>query len=101
MGTKYHIYYVYILKCSDNTYYTGVTNNVDRRVREHQSGEALNSYTSKRRPVQLVFYAEFSNLEDAIEKEKKIKKWSKSKKEALINEEFELLPVLSKKKFKE
>ena len=98
MNSKYHIYYVYILKCNDSTYYTGVTNNIDRRVREHQSGEALNSYTSKRRPVQLVFYAEFSNVEDAIEKEKKIKKWSKKKKEALINGEFEWLPLLAKKK---
>ena len=101
MNKKFHIYFVYILKCNDGTYYTGVTNNIERRLSEHQSGENINSYTYKRRPVKLMFYVEFSNIEFAIEKEKQIKKWSKSKKEALINGEFKLLPELSKKKFNE
>ena len=101
MNEKFHIYFVYILKCNDNTYYTGVTNNIERRFSEHQSGEDVNSYRHKRRPVKLMFYAEFSNIEFAIEKEKQIKKWSRTKKEALINGAFELLPELSKKKFKE
>lgn len=96
---KYHQYFVYLLRCSDNTYYTGVTNDVHSRLTEHQSGEDPNSYTYKRRPVQLVFFTEFSDINSAIEKEKQIKKWSKVKKEALINERFELLPELSKKKF--
>ncbi|MDG1476422.1 MAG: GIY-YIG nuclease family protein [Vicingaceae bacterium] len=96
---KYHCYFVYILKCNDNTYYTGVTNNIERRLLEHQSDENLNSYTHKRRPVELVFYSEFSNIEDAIEKEKQIKKWSKKKKEALISNNFDSLPILSKKTF--
>jgi len=96
---KYHTYYVYILKCNDGTYYTGVTNNIERRFSEHQSGEDKKSYTYSRRPIELMFYAEFSNVEYAIEKEKQIKKWSKSKKEALIKGEFELLPNLAKKKF--
>ncbi len=96
---KYHQYFVYILKCSDNTYYTGVTNNVERRLLEHQLGDNKTAYTFKRRPVHLVFRAEFSNIEVAIEKEKQIKTWSKSKKEALINGDFELLPEMSKKKF--
>ncbi|MBL4670107.1 MAG: GIY-YIG nuclease family protein [Flavobacteriales bacterium] len=99
MNTKYHIYFVYILKCSDGTYYTGITNDVDRRLREHESGEDKKSYTYSRRPIKLVFYADFSNVEYAIEKEKQIKKWSKRKKEALINDDFELLPNLAKKKF--
>ena len=100
MSAKYHTYFVYILKCSDGTYYTGITNNVERRFLEHQSGEDINSYTHKRRPVKLMFYAEFSNIEFAIEKEKQIKKWSSHKKEALISGQFELLTDLSKKKFK-
>lgn len=91
--------YVYILKCSDNTYYTGVTSNIDKRILEHQSGFHKESYTYIRRPVQLVYYAEFTSIELAIEKEKQIKKWSKAKKEALINNEFEKLPNLAKKKF--
>jgi putative endonuclease len=95
---KYHQYFVYILKCNDNTYYTGVTNDVQRRFLEHQNGDDVDSYTYKRRPVELVFYAEFSDIRTAIEKEKQVKKWSKAKKEALINNQFDLLPELSKKK---
>ncbi|GGK28960.1 hypothetical protein GCM10007962_24000 [Yeosuana aromativorans] len=93
-------YYVYILKCSDNTYYTGITSNLDKRVIEHNSGKHKDSYTHSRRPVSLVFYAEFTEPTKAIETEKQIKKWSKAKIEALINNEFEMLANLSKKKFK-
>ena len=91
--------YIYILKCSDKTYYTGVTSNLDKRVLEHQSGKHKESYTYKRRPIELVFYAEFTDIKIAIQKEKQIKNWSKLKKEALINNKFEKLPNLSKKKF--
>ena len=91
--------YVYILKCSDNTYYTGITSNIEKRIKEHQSGVYNESYTYKRRPVELIYYAEFTSIEVAIEKEKQIKKWSKAKKEALINNEFKKLPNLAKKKF--
>ena len=94
------IYYVYILKCSDETFYTGITSNLDKRIIEHKSGKHKDSYTYSRRPVSLVFYAEFTEPSKAIEIEKQIKKWSKAKKEALINNEFEKLPNLSKKKFK-
>ena len=48
--------YVYILKCSDDTFYTGVTNNLERRVTEHNSGISEESYTKSRRPLKLVFY---------------------------------------------
>jgi putative endonuclease len=91
--------FVYILKCSDCTYYTGVTSNLSKRITEHELGSNTKSYTSSRRPVELVFYAEFTDINIAIEKEKQIKKWSKSKKEALIKGDFEGLPNLSKKKF--
>ena len=93
------IYYVYILKCSDNTYYTGFTSDLSKRVLEHKSGKHLDSYTYSRRPIELVYYAEFTNVEIAIETEKQIKKWSRAKKEALINNQFEKLPNLAKKKF--
>ena len=92
--------YVYILKCSDNTYYTGVTSNLNNRVNQHQSGIYKNGYTHQRRPVELVFYAEFTDITIAIEKEKQLKKWSKAKKEALINNEYDSLINLAKKKFK-
>ena len=96
---KHHCYYVYILECSDNTYYTGVTNNLNRRIEEHQNGVNNNSYTHNRRPITLAFSVEFNNIEVAIAKEKQIKKWSRNKKGALINGDFDLLPGLSKKKF--
>ncbi|MGV6861667.1 MAG: GIY-YIG nuclease family protein [Putridiphycobacter sp.] len=94
------IYYVYILLCSDNTYYTGVTSNLNKRIDQHNSSYFENSYTSKRLPVRLVYYCEFIHIGDAIDKEKQIKKWSKAKKEALINGKFKLLPNLAKKQFK-
>ena len=93
------VYYLYILKCSDDTYYTGVTSNINKRLKQHQSSFFKDSYTSKRLPVELVFYTEFTHIGIAIEKEKQIKKWSKAKKEALINGEYQKLPNLSKKKF--
>ena len=89
--------HVYILKCSDKTYYTGVTSNIEKRIIEHQSGFYKDSYTYtyKRRPIEFVYYTAFTNIELAIEKEKQIKKWSKAKKEALIKSEYEKLPNLA------
>ena len=91
--------YVYILKCSDNTYYTGVTSKLTQRLFQHETGFYPDCYTAERRPVSLVFYAEFTDINFAIEKEKQIKKWSKAKKEALINGDYDDLPNLAKKKF--
>ncbi|MGB6268535.1 MAG: GIY-YIG nuclease family protein [Olleya sp.] len=89
-------YYVYILKCSDNSYYTGITNNLEKRVKEHQFGFNKDCYTYKRRPLNLKFYQEFFNdVLQAIYFEKKIKGWSRKKKEALINKEFDMLQILS------
>jgi len=96
---KFHCYYVYILLWSDGSYYTGVTNNINLRFEQHSSGLNPSAYTFSRRPIQLVFYTEFNDINFAIQKEKQFKKWSKMKKEALINGEFENLPNLSKKKF--
>ena len=66
---------------------------------EHQMGKHIDAYTYKRRPVRLLYYCEFTDVNLAISTEKQIKKWSKAKKQALINDEFEKLPNLSKKKF--
>ncbi|WP_298880008.1 GIY-YIG nuclease family protein [uncultured Polaribacter sp.] len=93
------IYYVYILKCNDNSYYTGFTSNLEKRLIEHQQGKHPESYTFKKRPLTLVFYCEFTNAEMGISTEKQIKKWSRVKKEALINNNFDALPNLAKKKF--
>ena len=90
---------VYILKCADGTYYTGITSNLEKRLIEHKKGIHRNSYTYFRRPVSLEFYAKFTNPDQAIDTEKQIKKWSKTKKEALIKGEFDKLPNLAKKRF--
>ena len=94
------ISYLYILKCSDDSYYTGVTSNLTQRMYQHESAFYPDCYTASRRPLELVFYAEFTNIGFAIDKEKQIKKWSRAKKEALINCEYDALPNLAKKKFK-
>jgi putative endonuclease len=83
--------YVYILRCSDNSYYTGVTSNLESRMFKHNSGFYPDCYTVLKRPLELVFYYEFTNINLAIEKEKKIKKWSRAKKEALIRGDFDTL----------
>ena len=88
-------YYVYILRCSDDSLYTGITNNLERRVNEHNDGMLPNAYTYKRRPVVLEFYQEFTEPNQAIYFEKKLKKWSKVKKEALINGDYDLLQTLA------
>jgi putative endonuclease len=90
---------IYILKCSDNSYYTGLTSNLTQRLFQHQNGIYPDCYTFKRRPVELVFYAEFTDINFAIDKEKQIKKWSRAKKEALINGNYDDLLNLAKKKF--
>ncbi|WP_298156287.1 GIY-YIG nuclease family protein [Flavobacterium sp.] len=92
--------YVYILKCADETYYTGVSSNLERRLYQHQCGFFPGCYTFKRRPVELVFYCDFTDITLAISTEKQIKKWSRSKKEALIEGRYDDLPNLAKKKFK-
>ena len=91
-------YFVYILKCSDNSYYTGVTNNIDRRLIEHKNGFDRTSYTFSRRPLELVYYETFQNPNDAIFWEKRIKGWTRKKKEALIKGDFDELVRLSNKK---
>lgn len=92
--------YVYILKCADDSYYTGVTTNLEKRFEQHQQGFYSGNYTHTRRPLTLVFYVSFTDINIAIENEKQIKKWSRAKKEALIDEKFEALPNLAKKKFR-
>ncbi len=87
--------YVYILKCSDNSLYTGITNNPEKRLKQHNDGINEDAYTYLRRPVEMVYCERFTNFKLAIEWESKIKKWSRSKKEALIEENWEKLKHLS------
>ncbi|MCY4367600.1 MAG: GIY-YIG nuclease family protein [Chloroflexi bacterium] len=78
-------FYVYILLCSDNSYYTGHTENLESRVAAHQFGQ-IPGYTQSRRPIKLVFSEEFPTREDALARERQLKKWSKAKKRSLIEQ---------------
>jgi putative endonuclease len=86
--------YTYILLCSNGQYYTGSTNDLERRLAEHQNGEGAN-FTRKYLPVKLVYYEEFERIDDAFYREKQIQGWSRKKKEALIKGETGKLHSLS------
>jgi len=86
--------YMYILECADGSYYTGSTNNLERRIWEHQNSEGAN-YTKKRLPVKLIYYEEYPRIDEAFYREKQVQGWSRKKKEALINGKPELLPKLA------
>ncbi len=89
-------YYVYIVKCADQSYYTGITNNIERRLYGHNHGTNPDYYTYKRRPVKLMFIQDFSNPKDAIVAEKQIKGWSRKKKEALFHGDWNKIHKLAK-----
>ena len=90
-------FYVYILRCADDTYYTGHTDNLDARMAQHGAGEGC-AYTSKRRPLDLIWAADFQTRNEAFELEKRIQGWSRAKKEALMSGNFAALPALSRSK---
>jgi putative endonuclease len=89
-------YYTYILLCSDGSYYTGVTNNIEKRLYEHQNGLIPSCYTLSRRPVRVVFHQAFRDVRYALLAEKQIKGWSRKKKEALMAGDFERIKELAK-----
>ena len=89
-------YYVYIVKCSDGSYYIGITNNLERRLYEHNLGLNKSAYTFDKKPVVLKWFEAFADVNQAILIEKKIKGWSRKKKEALINEDWGRLVIYSK-----
>lgn len=93
------LYFVYILRCSDGSYYTGVTSNPEARIWAHQQG-LIAGYTEKRRPVKLVHAEATNDIGGAIEREKQIKRWSRKKKEALFRADEQELRRLSKHTFR-
>ena len=90
---------MYILKCSDGSYYTGSTVNLEIRFHQHQQGECAN-YTKKRLPVELIYFEEYSRIDEAFYREKQVQHWSRKKKEALIEGKYSYLPELAKKIWK-
>src|SRR5688572_2373495 len=87
--------FMYILECSDGSYYVGSTNNLELRLLQHQNGEGAN-HTKKRLPVKLVYYEAFNRIDKAFYREKQVQGWNRKKKLALINNHFSLLPHLAK-----
>ncbi len=86
--------YMYILLCSNDAYYTGSTKDLERRWLEHLNGKGAN-FTRKYPPVKILYYEEFGNIAGAFYREKQIQKWSRKKKEALIENRTHELPLLS------
>lgn len=83
------MYYTYILHCADGTLYTGVTNNLDRRLAQHNKGEGLGAkYTRARTPVEIVYSASFANRSLAQKEESRIKSLTKPQKEKLVKDGF-------------
>ncbi|MCX6136344.1 MAG: GIY-YIG nuclease family protein [Ignavibacteriales bacterium] len=87
--------WIYILRCSDGSYYTGCTTNLEQRIMQHHTG-VFHNYTSTRQPVELVYVEEFQNVWDAIRRERQIKRWGRAKKEALIKEDASQLRFLAR-----
>ncbi|MES2762608.1 MAG: GIY-YIG nuclease family protein [Bacteroidota bacterium] len=75
---------MYLLECSDGTYYAGSTNDLEFRLKQHQNGEGAN-HTKKRLPVKLVYYEEYQRIDAAFYREKQVQGWSRRKKKALVN----------------
>ena len=88
---------MYILECSNGQYYVGSTQDLDLRLKQHQAGEGC-VFTKKHLPVKLVYYEKFQRIDEAFAREHQVKGWNRKKKEALINNQAELLPELSKAK---
>ena len=87
--------WVYILKCSDGSYYTGCTTDPDARISEHIAG-TFGGYTASRRPVKLLWSDEFPTVYEAASAERMIKGWSRAKKEALMRGDFDTLHELAR-----
>ena len=91
------MHFVYILECRDGHYYVGLTQDVPKRLAVHNSGNGP-SFTEIRLPVELVHQESFETLDEAARREKQLKRWSRAKKEALIQGNLKRLKTLSKNK---
>ena len=87
-------YYIYIILCADNSYYVGLTNDLIKRFKEHQTGVYERCYTFRKRPLQLQYYEMIPYLQDAVQREKQLKGWTKAKKKALIDRNLHKLQLL-------
>ena len=90
-------FHVYILRCTDGSYYTGHTDNLEMRIAQHQSGR-FDGYTAARLPVALAYVERFQSREAAFAAERRIKNWSRAKKQALIDGDWQRLSALARPK---
>ena len=98
-GQSRRMAWTYMLRCADGSYYVGSTrSNLDFRIWQHSTGQG-SKHTSSRLPVELVFAEQYSRVTDAYTREKQLQGWSRKKREALIVQRYEDLPVLSRKDF--
>ena len=89
-------FWVYILRCADGSYYTGQTDNLEKRIAEHTEGAIASCYTFNRRPLHLVFSQDFPTREEALASERQIKGWSRKKKEAMMRGDWAEVSRLAK-----
>ena len=92
-------FWVYILRCSDGSYYTGHTDSLERRIGQHFAGAIPSCYTFNRRPLTVVFSQEFSTREEALASEQQIKGWSRKKKAAMIRGDWAEVSRLARSSF--
>jgi len=92
------MFYIYILKCSDGSFYTGHTESLDKRIEQHQQASFSNCYTAKRLPCELVYQASFDSRKQSLSIERQVRGWSRQKKRALINDDWIEIARLSRVK---
>jgi len=91
------MFWVYLLRCADGSYYAGHTDNLERRMGQYQAGEC-EGYTATRRPVELVWSQECVTREEALSAEMQIKGWSRAKKQAMMRGDWTEVSRLAKSK---
>jgi len=87
-------FYVYLLRCSDDSYYIGHTDDIEKRIAEHNHG-SVSGYTKTRLPIIVLYTQDFMTRDEALTAERQIKGWSRKKKEALIRGDWEMIKKLS------
>lgn len=92
-------FWVYMLRCSDDSYYTGHTDDLQGRIAQHDTGAFPTCFTFKRRPVELVFAQEHATREEALASEQQIKGWSRKKKAAMIRGDWAEVSRLARSSF--
>ena len=94
-------FWVYVLRCSDGSYYTGHSDQLESRIAQHFAGEDPGCYTYNRRPFEVVFSQEFPTREEALASERQIKGWSRKKKEAMIRGDWAEVSRLARSSFED